>query len=200
MIWGRLEEGFSCIWSDGFPTFRFKEEIKVQSLLQVLKGPLHTRISHFLLRQTPLFPKGVLNIKQVISQAQRKMLWVISRILWLSVRTRKLQTNKNERHGYNKSEKVSSQGFIVFPISLCKELQGFVDVVLAQSLMEKKRNSSFLSMHSHSPWVIQTRRSGKRRSDTQYEAQVNTAVYHSLYYLNRSWLCGRHSIWARCKH
>lgn len=76
----------------------------------------------------------------------------IRRILWVLVRTRKLRTNKNECHGYYKSEHVSSQGFIVFSISLCKELQGFVDVVLAQSLMEKKRrNLSFVSMHTHFP-------------------------------------------------
>jgi len=64
--------------------------------------------------------------------------------------------------GYNKSEKVSSKGLIVLPISLCKELQSFVDVVLAQSLMEKRRNSSFISMQTHFPWAIQTRRFGEK--------------------------------------
>lgn len=149
----RLEEGFSYIWSDRFPTFRFKEEIKVQKTLDSsLQRPLHIRSSHFLLRQIAIFPNGILNIKQVIPQAKRKNLGVIRRIIWLSVRPRKLQTNKNEGHGYNKSENVSSQRFVVFPISFCEELQGFVDIVLAQSLMGKKRiNLSLISMHNHFP-------------------------------------------------
>lgn len=91
-----------------------------------------------------------------------------------------LQTNKNKCHGYKKSENISSQGFVVFPVSLCKKLQGFVDVVLAQSLMEKKRRHlSFIAMHSHFLQEIQTGRFGERLSDTQDEAQVNTALYHS---------------------
>lgn len=53
------------------------------------------------------------------------------RVIWLWVRTRTLLTNKNERHGYHKSEDVSSQRLVVLPISFREELQGFVDVVLA---------------------------------------------------------------------
>lgn len=73
------------------------------------------------------------------------------------MRTRTLRTNKNECHGYNESENVSSQRLIVFPISFCKELQGFVDVVLAQRLTGRKRRvSSFISMYDHFPgWFKQ---------------------------------------------
>lgn len=106
-------------------------------------------------------PKCSIRHKTDNFSRSQETLWVIGRTCWLSVRTRKLQTNKNERHGYNKSEKVSSQGLIVLPVPLCKELQSFVDVVLAQSLVEKRRNLSFISMHSHFPWAIQTRRFGE---------------------------------------
>lgn len=54
------------------------------------------------------------------------------------VRTRGLHTYQNERHCDHKGEQISTQGFIVFAVSLCKELQAFEDVVLAQSLIEKK--------------------------------------------------------------
>lgn len=107
------------------------------------KCPFHLRISHFLLRQTAYYTN------QLISQANSKSLSHKKTFLAF-YSTRKLHTDENECHGDHKSEEVSSQGLVVFPIALCEELQSFEDVVLAQGLMGKKRRHlSFLSMHSH---------------------------------------------------
>lgn len=107
--------------------------------------------------------------------------------------TRKLHTDENECHGDHKSEEVSSQGLVVFPIALREELQSFEDVVLAQGLMGKKEKTFVISVYAQSFSLGDSEKKiWERLSEAQCEAQVNTAAHHSLYYRNRSRLCGRH--------
>lgn len=53
-----------------------------------------------------------------------------------------IQTNQYERHSNHKSENVSSDWLIVFSISFGKEVEPFIDVVLAKSLIDKSEFNS----------------------------------------------------------
>ena len=64
-----------------------------------------------------------------------------------------IQTNQNERHSNHESENISPDGLVVFSVSFGKEVEPFVDVVLAKSLVDKSELNSvkqcFLASEVH---------------------------------------------------
>lgn len=64
-----------------------------------------------------------------------------------------IPTDQNESHGNHESENISPDGLVVFSVSFGKEVEPFVDVVLAKSLGDKSELNSvkrcFLASEVH---------------------------------------------------